>query len=153
MKKLCRRNFCYLHMCILQNRKIQTRNTENLLFPIIELHISRNSCFRVTMKLLMIQLHNTNLLKASSVKVEDIMLTSAYISWNYADLSTRFLINPYNLLKKISAVMCWDTSDSLIKIAWYLGASRKHFIAKLATSMLITRFPGIKVARWKYQRT
>ena len=46
------------------------------------------------MKLLMAQLHNTDFLKASSVKVQDIMLTSAYISWNYADLSTSFLRNP-----------------------------------------------------------
>ena len=39
-----------------------------------------NSYFRVTVKVPMAQLHNTNFLKASSVKVQDIMLTSAYIS-------------------------------------------------------------------------
>ena len=39
-----------------------------------------NSTFRVTMKLLMAQSHNTDFLKASSVKVIDIMLTSVYIS-------------------------------------------------------------------------
>ena len=39
-----------------------------------------NSYFRVTMKLLMAQLYNTDFSKASSVKVQDIMLTSAYIS-------------------------------------------------------------------------
>ena len=39
-----------------------------------------NSYFRVTMKLLMAQLHNTDFLKASSIKAQDIMLTSAYIS-------------------------------------------------------------------------
>ena len=32
------------------------------------------------MKLLMAQLHNTDFLKASSVKVQDIMLTSAHLS-------------------------------------------------------------------------
>ena len=37
-----------------------------------------NSYFRVTMKLLMAQLHNTDFLKASSVKVQDVMLTSAH---------------------------------------------------------------------------
>ena len=39
-----------------------------------------NSYFKVTMKLLMAQLHNTDFLKASSVNVKDMMLTSAYIS-------------------------------------------------------------------------
>ena len=43
----------------------------------------------------MAQLQSTDFLKASSsVKVIDITLTSAYISWHYADLSTRFLKNP-----------------------------------------------------------
>ena len=39
-----------------------------------------NCCFRVTKKLLMAQLNNTDFLKVSSVKVQDIMKTSAYIS-------------------------------------------------------------------------
>ena len=43
------------------------------------------------MKLLMAQLHKTDFLKASSVKVIDIMPMSANISWNYADLSTPHL--------------------------------------------------------------
>ena len=38
-----------------------------------------NSYFKVTIKLLMAQLHNTDFLKASRVKVQDIMVMSAYI--------------------------------------------------------------------------
>ena len=43
------------------------------------IHSPDNSCFRVTMKLLMAQLHKADFLKASSVEAKDIMLTSAYI--------------------------------------------------------------------------
>ena len=39
-----------------------------------------NSYFRVTMKLLMAQLHKNDFLKTSIVKVQDIMLTSGYTS-------------------------------------------------------------------------
>ena len=39
-----------------------------------------NSYFRVTMKLLMAHLHNNDFSKAASVKVQDVMLTSGYIS-------------------------------------------------------------------------
>ena len=41
---------------------------------------SVNSYFRVTMKLLIAQLPNDDFLKASSAKVQDIMLTLSYIS-------------------------------------------------------------------------
>ena len=75
MKKLCRQNLCYLHMWILQ-----TRNTDTIIFYYMTTYSQDNSYFRVTVKVPMAQLHNTNFLKASSVKVQDIMLTSAYIS-------------------------------------------------------------------------
>ena len=39
-----------------------------------------NSYFRVTMRLLMAQLHNTDFLKVSKVKVQNVMLTSAHLS-------------------------------------------------------------------------
>ena len=75
MKKLFRQNFCYLDKCILQ-----TRNTKKLVSHYMTLYFSDNSYFKVTMKLLMAQLHNTDLLKASSVKLQDIKLMSTYIS-------------------------------------------------------------------------
>ena len=71
-----------------------------------------NSCFRVTMTLLIAQLHNADFLKASIVKVQDIMLTSAYISLIYANLSTLFLINPFNLLHYVLG----HARHSIIKI-------------------------------------
>ena len=40
------------------------------------------------MTLLIAQLHNADFLKTFIVKVQDIMLTSAYISLIYANLST-----------------------------------------------------------------
>ena len=83
MKKLCRRILCYFHIRILQ-----TRNTDTIIFYYMTTYSPDNSYFRVTVKVPMAQLHNTNFLKASSVKVQDIMLTSAYISWNYADLTS-----------------------------------------------------------------
>lgn len=39
-----------------------------------------DSYFRVTMKLLMAHVHNNDFSKAASVKVQDVMLTSGYIS-------------------------------------------------------------------------
>ena len=81
MKKSWYQNFCYLHMCILQIRKIQTRNTEKLISHHMTIYdTSVNSYFRVTMKLLIAQLPNDDFLKASSAKVQDIMLTLSYIS-------------------------------------------------------------------------
>ena len=56
------------------------------------------------MKLLMKQLHNTDFLKTFSIKVQDIMLKSAYVSWNYADLCTIFLEILITYLKNV--VMC-----------------------------------------------
>ena len=81
MKKLCYQNFYYLHMFILQIRKIQTRNTEKLISHHMTIHdTSVNSYFKLTMKLLMAQLPNDDFLKASSGKVQDIMLTLSYTS-------------------------------------------------------------------------
>ena len=68
-------------MCILQIRKIQTRNTEQLISHHMTIYDTAvNSYFRVTMKLLIAQLPNDDFLKASSAKVQDIMLTLSYIS-------------------------------------------------------------------------
>ena len=64
-------------MCILKTREIQ----RNGYFPSYDYIIPQITLtFRVTMKLLMAQLHKTDFLKASSVKVIDIMPMSANIS-------------------------------------------------------------------------
>ena len=43
-------------------------------------YLPDNSYFMVTMKLLMAHLHSSDFSKAASVKIQDIMLTSGYIS-------------------------------------------------------------------------
>ena len=68
----------------------------------------------------MAQLHNADFLEASSVEAQDILPTSAYIYWNSVDLFTRFLINPYNLLKKNQChYMLGHARHSIINIIWY----------------------------------
>ena len=82
------------HVYFTEQKNTDQKYRKNVIFHYMTTYSPDNSYFRVTMKLLMAQLHNTNFLKASSVKVQDIMLasayilTSAYISGNYADLST-----------------------------------------------------------------
>ena len=100
-----------------------------------------NSYFRVTMKLLMALLQNTDFLKASSVKVQDNMLTSGYISWNYADPQHTFLINPYNLLKKSMSLCAKTCRTRYNQDNWYEYAIRKYCNAKLNN-------PLNKVAWW-----
>ena len=73
-----------------QNNKDQ-KYKKTVISHYMTLYSPDNYYFRVTMKLLIAQLHSTDFLKASSVKVQDIMLMPAYISWNYADLRRAFL--------------------------------------------------------------